>query len=150
MRQLVLEYYMLGLLKHHNAQLELCKISEQIADSLPSEIDRQECLSLARSIYPIQKRAHEFEEKNIFPVLRCIKSNAEQIEQTLERLKFEHWEDESFSEKISASLLNFVREPEKHKADSLSYMLRGFFEGVRRHIAFEVEHLLPQLYSDEN
>ena len=29
--------------------------------------------------------------------------------------------------------------------DKLSYMLRGFFEGLRRHIAFEKEHLVPLL-----
>ena len=32
--------------------------------------------------------------------------------------------------------------------EALSYMLRGFFEGLRRHIAFEVEHLMPILDSD--
>jgi hypothetical protein len=29
--------------------------------------------------------------------------------------------------------------------EATGYMLRGFFEGVRRHIAFEQDHLLQHL-----
>jgi len=63
----------------------------------------------------------------------------------LERLRYEHWEDESFAEEICDELKLLVNNPNKAVIDKLSYMLRGFFEGMRRHIAFEVEYLLPEL-----
>ncbi len=136
---------MVELVKHHNAILQLCDRLERIADGLPHEVNRQECLALARCICPIIKRAHNFEEENLFPELRRIRTSAAQMEQTLERLKFEHWEDESYAEEISASLIDFVHDSDEFSAKSLSYMFRGFFEGKRRHIAFEVEHLIPMV-----
>ena len=138
---------MVELVKHHQALLQLCARLEHIADNLPHEIDHQECLMLARTIYPTLKRSHDFEENNLFPELRRINVPVSQLEQSLERLKFEHWEDESFAEEISASLMIFVREPDKRNTESLSYMLRGFFEGKRRHLAFETEYLFPLLQS---
>lgn len=141
----VIGFAMSELMKLHQAQLQLCERLEQMADRLPNDINPQECLSLSRLIFPVLKRAHEFEEENLFPALLNNGTNREQMEQSLERLKFEHWEDESFAEEISTSLIAYVRQPERQDAEPLSYMLRGFIEGVRRHIAFEVEHLLPQL-----
>lgn len=32
-----------------------------------------------------------------------------------------------------------------YNAEAIGFMLRGFFEGLRRHIAFEREHVLPMI-----
>ena len=39
----------------HQCQLELCDALETLADQLPDQIDNQECLYLARMIYPTVK-----------------------------------------------------------------------------------------------
>ncbi len=131
------------LLEHHQRQLKLCERLEGLADSLPHEVDKQECLSISWQIYPVVKAAHEFEEKTLFPLLAKQEEDQIEIAQSLERLKFEHWEDESSAEDISLSLRQMVSAPEDTNVEKMSYMLRGFFEGMRRHIAFETEHLLP-------
>ncbi|MEM8650737.1 MAG: hemerythrin domain-containing protein [Pseudomonadota bacterium] len=130
---------------HHQKQLDLCQRLERVADSLPDNIDRQECLSISWQIYPIVKEAHRFEEETLFPLLTMEKDDNSTLSNSLERLKFEHWEDESSAEDISLSLRQMISEPASANVEKISYMLRGFFEGLRRHIAFETDHLLAKL-----
>lgn len=133
---------------HLDTQLEICDQLEKLADSLPNEVDPQNCLVLARSILPALRHAHEFEETRLFPeISKCFK-NSNQWELTLERLKFEHWEDESYAEELRECMINFAMQQNSACVTTLSYMLRGFFEGVRRHIAFERELVAPLLSQD--
>jgi len=125
-------------------QLDLCADLEAIADSLPDNLDPQACLRIANRICPAVRAVHEFEEKSVFPLLRAVASSQE-IDQTIERLRFEHWEDESFASELQESLHGLIHGDRPVAVDSLAYMLRGFFEGMRRHVAFEREHLMPLL-----
>ncbi len=127
------------------AQLELCNRLEELADSLPDEVDKQNCLHLARSIFPLLQQAHSFEENKLFPYLLKTYANDHNMMATLERLRFEHWEDESFAEELRECMTNFARYEDMACINVLAYMLRGFFEGLRRHIAFEREHIAPLL-----
>ena len=137
------------ILGHHKSQLELCDRLEKLADSLPNNYDPQECLSISWALYPTIRAAHKFEEEKLFPILIPAKKNGAKITSNIERLRFEHWEDESFAEDISLALRQLISEPARTNIDKLSYMLRGFFEGLRRHIAFESEHILPILQSQK-
>jgi iron-sulfur cluster repair protein YtfE (RIC family) len=121
---------------------EMCQRLEKIADDLPEISDRENCADLARSVYETVMRAHEFEEKVAFPFLREFAGTNVQAD-TIERLRFEHWEDESFAAELQESLCSFANGTERTKVDTLAWMLRGFFEGVRRHVAFEREYILP-------
>ncbi|MGB7286286.1 MAG: hemerythrin domain-containing protein [Salaquimonas sp.] len=127
---------------HFQSQLGLCNALEKIADALPANVDKQECLYVARSIYPVVKSAHEYEEKTVFPNLQQMDNTSFEYN-TLDRLHAEHWEDESYAEEIQDALIQFVIHPDVSNPDTLGYMLRGFFEGMRRHIAFE-QNFFPQ------
>ena len=127
------------------AQSELCNKLEEFADKLPGHIDVQDCLALARLIMPVLREAHNFEESQLFPDLKERFGDNEQLMTTLERLRFEHWEDESFADELRECMVNFANNQMPELVSSLSYMLRGFFAGVRRHIAFEREHIIPLL-----
>lgn len=131
--------------QHHSNLLSLCESLENIANDLPRTANKQACLTLSRSIYPIVYEAHEFEENYLFPYLLDTKKQNEPLVKSLDRLKFEHYEDETFAQEISEALHEFVTGENTIFAEKLAYMLRGFFEGVRRHLAFEKEHLLPLL-----
>jgi hemerythrin-like domain-containing protein len=133
------------LCEHMNLNHNLCCQLEHIADGLPDSVDKQECLYVARSIIPVVKLAHEFEENVLFPLLRENFEGKKELEQTLDRLQGEHWEDESYASEVHQGLLNFVGGLAESNVESLAYMLRGFFEGMRRHLAFEREHVLPLL-----
>lgn len=125
-----------------SVQLDICSELERIADTLPDNIDRQACLRAAQRICPAIRAVHEFEEKEVFPTLRAAAAEPA-IDQTIERLRFEHWEDESFAAELQETLQGFVRGEETVVVESLAYMLRGFFEGMRRHVAFEREYVMP-------
>lgn len=130
---------------YHAEQSQLCEKLEELADLLPDHVENQECLALARLIYPEMKRCHDFEENVLFREARSYDPDNLNLASTLERLRYEHWEDESFAEELTEALTGFVTEPENRNPEKLAYMLRGFFEGLRRHIAFEREHLIPIL-----
>ncbi|MBO0661931.1 hemerythrin domain-containing protein [Jiella sp. CQZ9-1] len=126
-------------------QRRLCSALEEIADALPDNLNTQGALHVARLIGPTIRRAHAFEEETIFPLLTQHFSAHPDLRATLERLHFEHWEDESFADELADKLADYIRHRPSQNAEALGYMLRGFFEGLRRHIAFESEHVMPLL-----
>ncbi len=128
---------------HLRSQASLCQRLESIADSLPDSVDSQECLHVARSVYSIVRAAHDFEEKQLFPLLKSRFGGDERVSDALDRLHFEHWEDESYAEEVADGLSGFVTRRDQANPEALAYMLRGFFEGLRRHIAYEQDHLRP-------
>jgi Hemerythrin HHE cation binding domain len=126
-------------------QTELCLELERIADSLPGPLDGHACLDLAQRMLPMIKRAHEFEESKVWPLLTKDRNTFSDLRETLDRLSFEHWGDEDFAEQVFHLLRDYVREPTKDKVECLAWTLRGFFQNMERHIAFEREHLLPMI-----
>lgn len=124
-------------------QARFCDRLETMADLLPDGVDERDCLLMAQNVVPLVKRAHEFEEGVVYPLLLTIPGTPSDIRATLERLRFEHLGDEEFAGDLCASLRQFVTDRGACNVESLAWMLRGFFESVRRHIAFEREHLLP-------
>lgn len=138
------EQILTTLSRHFQSQLGLCAALEDIADSLPHDVNKQKCMLAAQSIPSIVKTAHEFEEKFLYPSLKSGQPTPISLPLNLERLCAEHCEDESFGDEV-ADALQELAQGQLQNVDKLSYMLRGFFEGMRRHIAFEQEHLLPLL-----
>lgn len=130
---------------HIRAQENLCARLEALADELPDKIDHQICLHLARQIGSVVKKAHRFEEGILFPLLKGTTRDENSLTQTLTRLQYEHFEDEAYADELAEALTGFVTGSGRPTAETLGYMLRGFFESMRRHLAFEREHLLPLL-----
>lgn len=141
----LLKELVVGMEQHSKEQLELCYVLENIADSLPDDVDPQTCLHTARALYPAIKSAHEFEENLLFPVLDEMKKSDPALNSSLERLRYEHWEDESYSQELTDVLMNWAKGSGNRNPETTGYMLRGFFEGIRRHIAFEGEHIIPKV-----
>ena len=116
---------------------------EAIADSLPSRMNDQVCLQVCQTLPLLLKQIHDFEETQLFPFL--LKRNFANVElmQTTERLRSEHLSDEDFADDLCKALLNSITNVDHIGAESQGWMLRGLFENLRRHIAFEREHILP-------
>jgi iron-sulfur cluster repair protein YtfE (RIC family) len=131
---------------HLARQGMLCDRLEAVADCLPSAVNVQECLYLAQNMVPIVMTAQKFEEAEIFPLLTRYPDGVELIS-SIERLKFEHMGDEDYANQIVLTLRDFVKDRTSCNPETLAWMLRGFFDALRRHIAFEQEHVLPLLES---
>ncbi|WP_395812810.1 hemerythrin domain-containing protein [Devosia sp.] len=119
-------------------QMNLCDLLENIADSLPARLDRQQCLHVARMIGPLMKQAHAAEEALLFPQVATRHNDGENV---IEKLRLEHIEDECFAEEVQYELLRMGQGQPVMAPEATGYMLRGFFEGVRRHIRHELELL---------
>lgn len=120
----------------HRDLLDLCDRLEEIADTLPRP-DRQLCLHAARAIQPLIARAHQVEEAVLFPALESEAVPMADMRITLERLRLEHCEDSCFAEEVHDELMALGRGDDRLLLEATGYMLRGFFEGLRRHIGQE-------------
>jgi hypothetical protein len=129
----------------HDMQLQLCDELEALADSLLADVNSQKCLHLARAVYPLVASTQRVEEAMLFVPLSRLADRVPDMPSTLERLRFEHHSDLCSAEELNDVLLAFGRGEDAMTADALGYMLRAFFEGVRRHVAFEREVLVPLL-----
>lgn len=129
----------------HGAKAELCDQLEMLADSLPHRVDRLACLVVAGRLVPIIRQAHHFEEEVLFPVVQLQPPG--EPSPTILRLKAEHLHDEYSAEDITEELLRIGHGGEIANPEALGFMLRAFFENVRRHLAAEREHLLGPVWS---
>lgn len=127
---------------NHDLKLSLCDALEAIADGLPDQLDSQACLTLSRCILPTLRKAQELEENEVFPLLMKLTLGNPQLSASLERLQREHCEDECYGEEIAALLEECAHNGQPANPESAGYMLRGFFNGLRRHVAFERECLM--------
>jgi hypothetical protein len=124
-------------------QLNLCDELEGLADLLPDSIDAHTCLSAAQRLPVIVRHSHDFEEQTFYPAILSVASATREIAGCYDRLRYEHWGDEDYADDISFALREFIRTRPEANVESLSWMLRGFFAGVRRHLAFEREFVVP-------
>ena len=129
----------------HNDKMRLCNDLEQIADSLPDRVDRRLCLIVAAKIMPLLKGSHTYEEDYIFPAFAASTISPSSGHASVRRLKAEHIEDECAAQDLADALLPIGNGVAIKNPEALGFMLRAFFETMRRHIAFEREHILPVL-----
>jgi hypothetical protein len=121
--------------KMFERQMKLCDDLEAVADSLPLRIDRHFCLHIARQIGPVLRDAHAAEELHLFPTILSRSENGGDV---VERLRLEHIEDECFGEEVQYELLQLGQGRTVLAPEATGYMLRGFFEGMRRHMRHEL------------
>ena len=124
----------------HDEQLRLCNELEDIADSLPGMVNRQKCIYAAKALGPLIRGVHHFEDNVLFPSFEARMLASPDFAKTLARLKFEHFEDECFADELAERLLMLGTGRGDVNMEATGYMLRGFFESVRRHIAFEHDY----------
>ncbi len=129
--------------KEHAFQLELAKSLEFIADGLPDQVDRR----LVKEVVAILSNgldAHfELEEKVLFPLLRRRAGVDSGLIAALDQLVAEHGRDQDISAELVEELRVLAECGRPRNAEMLGYMLRGYFEGQRRHIEWENAVVLP-------
>lgn len=127
----------------HADHLRLCDTLEAIADSLPDAIDAELCAASVRALRFDLPVHHEDEEGGLFPILACRALPEDCISEILEQLRAEHATDEGFAAELIDQLEKMARGERPENPDMLGYMLRGFFDGYRRHLNWEQTVLLP-------
>lgn len=129
--------------EEHALHLELCDLLEVIANNLPSAIDpalAEVALSIMQTAIPRHTR---LEEEALFPLLRARCGPDDPIRSALECLEHEHERDAGVVQEISEALAAATKPGNPTNASMLGYILRGYFDGQRRHIAWEETVILP-------
>lgn len=133
----------LDVARSHDAKQKLCDDLEALADALPDRIDRRKCLIVAASLPALLEHSHAYEEKHVFPAFQRNDQNRLTRAMTVRRLKIEHMEDEASAHDLADVLGEIGAGGPVKNPEALGFMLRAFFEAMRRHIAFEREHIFP-------
>lgn len=129
----------------HSEKLALCNLLEEIADSLPRGLDQSKCVVASIRLEPLIRAVHTYEEDVLFPAYVRAQGNTPHALEMVARLKVEHIEDADFAAELAERLRRAAQGLDGLNVDALGYMLRGFFSGMRRHIANEREALAPFL-----
>lgn len=123
--------------------LKLCMALEEIADALPDNVDFwkvEAALTLLRDGF----RSHITSQEDIlFPLLRKRIQEDNNIEDCLAQLEYEHAVDQGLSVEVSEALGDLIGQRRAENPERLGYLLRCFFEGYRRHCAWEKLIVFP-------
>ena len=130
-------------------QLKLCKELENIADGLGAQVDRHQCSLMASELERVMNDAHNFEKVTLFPAIKHAMgvNNAQQSQRAekfgfLTQLENTHEDDVCLAGEVVEALNQLAEDPAKISPDAMGYLLRGFFVGLRRHLALEEQVLL--------
>ena len=127
----------------HELQNRMCNALERIADGLPDTVD----VRLITAIVPVVQ--HDLvihvldEEDGLFPLMQERVAPEDNFDAVLETLCLEHAADQGFAEELVDQLELLKAHGKPDNPNMLGYMLRGFFEAQRRHLAWENAVVLP-------
>lgn len=121
---------------NHDGLLRLCLTLEEISDSIPFDVESAVCLHVAEGLGPLLAQAHRLEERILFP---DFDKNAGSCfaAMMIERLKAEHRCDGLACEEMVETLTTMAEGRCPLPPETVRYMLRGFLEGLRRHVSSE-------------
>lgn len=127
--------------KEQEEYLKLCVALEEIADALPGNVDyatAEVAATMLRDGFACHIAAHQ---EFLFPLLRSRAKDIASVEVFLTQLEYEHAVDQGLAVEVSEALGELVEHRNSANPDMVGYLLRCFFEGYRRHCAWE-RHVL--------
>ncbi|MGF6177544.1 hemerythrin domain-containing protein [Ensifer sp. 4252] len=116
--------------------LGLCDRLEAIADSLPRRIDTAGCREVAIRLPSTLLAVHRLEDEILFPAITAARC-PDDGQRLIERLRDEHRHDGEAAAQVARTLNDLLHSRSPHSWEAIGYMLRAFFETVRRHVATE-------------
>lgn len=119
----------------YDDMLALCEGLETLADALPGRIDAALCNRLIAQLEPALKKLQAAERDLLFPLLFASGPEA------VERRETAHAIDAAAAAEVADALRALMRGEARPSPDALGYLLRSFFDSMRRHVATEREWL---------
>jgi hemerythrin-like domain-containing protein len=121
--------------------LKLCTALEEIADALPGNVDFAKAEAAAKLLRDGFASHISSQQDFLFPLLRQRAKDNEAIEVFLAQLEYEHAADQGLAVEVAEALSELVEHRITVNPEMVGYLLRCFFEGYRRHSAWE-KHVL--------
>jgi hemerythrin-like domain-containing protein len=129
--------------EEHALQRELCDLLEALADGLPHNFDKALAVIAVSILEGSVPRHMCLEEDALFPLLRERLADDDPLHAAMSCLEDEHDRDGAMLVELTDALRMATRDGVIANPDMLGYMLRGYFEGQRRHIAWEDRVVIP-------
>ncbi|MEI3850899.1 MULTISPECIES: hemerythrin domain-containing protein [unclassified Ensifer] len=134
MQQQFSEHHELG--QAYRELLSLCDRLETLADSIPRRIDLTSCRMIMTELPEKLRRVHALEEMILFPAVEDQRETDDR-DALIARLRAEHDQDDRAAVELVRVLKAVLDDRAALSWDAIGYMLRAFFETVRRHVATE-------------
>jgi hemerythrin-like domain-containing protein len=128
-----------GLRDCYSRLLDICTSLEEVADGLPGNVPIAPCQMLARTVAEQLVTTHAREGRVLMP--RLLASGRAGLQRVAERLRQEHDFDHQAAMEIEEALRDLIWGRSVLSPDAIGYMLRSFFESVRRHVYAEQDLL---------
>jgi len=132
---LIDEHEIVGLIADHADQRRLCHALEHVADALPNLPTPNEITTLARQLTDYSRKHYPIEE-SLFQRLEQ-GAGCPTVARVVDQIRDNHAIDGLHADDLAAELGRLSGTRRTTQAGELSYMLRCFFDGCRRAIAFE-------------
>ena len=123
--------------------INLCKDLEEIADNLPNNVDTVKVEAIVQSLRLGIEDHIAMQQELLFLAVRQRAKLDDNIDALLGQLEYEHTMDRDLACELGDVLTDWVEERRNINPDMLGYLLRCFFEGWRRHTAWEQTILAP-------
>lgn len=129
--------------EEHALQRELCDLLEALADGLPHNFDKG-LAEIAVALLEGSVPSHmQLEETMLFPKLRERITPDDPLHAAMHCLEEEHDRDSALLMEMIDALKTAISDGVSSNANMLGYLLRGYFDSQRRHIAWEDRVVLP-------
>jgi len=119
----------------YSSLLGLCDDLETVADRLPSAVRPHDCKVLAARLEQLLDETHHEEERVLMPLL--ITDGRAELRQLANRLRREHEVDAVTLQEVVEALATLAGARPMTSPEATGYLLRAFFESLRRHIHTE-------------
>lgn len=119
----------------YSSLLRLCDDLETVADRLPAAISPHDCKLLAARLDMLMTETHVEEERVLIPLL--MSDGRVELSQLANRLRREHEVDTVTMQEVVEALRTLAGARPMTSPDATGYLLRAFFESLRRHIHSE-------------
>ncbi len=118
----------------NRAQRALADLLEAIADSLPDDVDRARCALAAGLLRTAIEHHDAIEERGLFPLIEARCPPDDPLQRAIAIARREHGETIGRAIELAEELDALARSGRARNAESTGFMLRAFFDALRRHV----------------
>jgi hypothetical protein len=123
----------------YDRQIVLCDQLEEIADSLPDRVNHAQCRAVADTLLLVLHEVQAVEDREI--LAHMSDAGGRRYADLVEKFRLQQVADLCLAEEVQQELLLLAEGRSRLAPEAMGYMLRGFFDGLRRNMAHSVEVL---------
>jgi hemerythrin-like domain-containing protein len=127
----------------HATQRALADLLEGVADGLPDATDRRAAALGAHSLRMLAARRWALEEQALFPLIERLAPAEAPARRAIAIARREHRETAGRAIELAEELEALAATGRAPNPDALGFMLRAFFDGLRRHLDWMDAAVMP-------